>query len=120
MLKKINIWGRSLDLNVDFDLYEGEEVLEEQKTRLEDFVENVNLSDVTFIKEYCAKHNGSEVNATDSVFDYLSPKTLFVPRSGNKKIVAVLCDYKFDEEHGIAVVYENGIFSEIGEQDIVL
>ena len=33
---------------------------------------------------------------------------------------AIMCNYKFDMENGIAVVFENEKFSDIGKQDIIL
>lgn len=47
------------------------------------------------------------------------PKYLFVKREINKHVVA-MCNYKFDMEHGIAVVFENEMFSKIVSQDIIL
>lgn len=48
------------------------------------------------------------------------PKSLFVGRDEAKRIVAIMCDYRFDMEHGLAVVFENEQFKMIGEQDIIL
>ena len=48
------------------------------------------------------------------------PKSLFVRRDEAKRIVAIMCDYRFDMEHGLAVVFENEQFKMIGEQDIIL
>ena len=47
------------------------------------------------------------------------PESLFVPRT-EKKTIAIMCNYKFDKEHGIAVVFEEGRLKEIGSQDIIL
>ena len=73
------------------------------------------------IKYSC--YPGEEVTAIqqeiDNIFKYVIPKRIFIPRT-DKKIVAILCDYKFDMENGIAVVFENEKFKEIGVQDIIL
>ncbi len=42
-------------------------------------------------------------------------------RTTNKKSqsIAILYDYNYDSEHGLAVVFENEILKEIGPQDII-
>ena len=47
------------------------------------------------------------------------PKSIYVPRA-EKKIVAIICNYKFDIENGIAIVFENGTLKKIGPQEIIL
>lgn len=44
----------------------------------------------------------------------------FVPHSKKSPKLALMCNYKFDPEHGIAIVFENGKYKEIGEQDIIV
>ena len=56
----------------------------------------------------------------DNIFKYVMPKNIYVPRNLKKRVVAIMCNYKFDTEHGIAVVFENEQFKEIGAQDIAL
>lgn len=48
------------------------------------------------------------------------PESIFVPHSKKHRTVAIMCNYKFDMEHGLAVVFENGLFKKVGPQDIVL
>ena len=38
----------------------------------------------------------------------------------NSRVVAIMCNYKFDMEHGIAIVFKNEMFSKIVSQDIIL
>ena len=45
------------------------------------------------------------------------PESIFVKRDGR---VAIMCRYKFDSEHGIAVVFKDNKFEQIGMQDIIL
>ena len=37
-----------------------------------------------------------------------------------ERVVAVMCDFKFDMENGLAIVFENEKFKEVGYQDLVL
>ena len=73
------------------------------------------------IKHYIERTSDTDVKAEkiDNIFKYVIPKRIFIPRT-DKKIMAILCDYKFDMENGIAVVFENEKFKEIGVQDIIL
>lgn len=48
------------------------------------------------------------------------PKEIFVPHTEKHRNVAIMCNYKFDIEHGIAVLFENGQFKKVGPQDIAL
>jgi len=43
-----------------------------------------------------------------------------LPHSKKHCTVAIMCNCKFDMEHGIAVVFENGQFKKVGQQDIIL
>ena len=59
--------------------------------------------------------SGSALNLVDKKTN--NPK---IARNCNKRAIAVMCNYKFDMEHGIAIVYENEEFKEVGPQDIAL
>ena len=48
------------------------------------------------------------------------PKYLYVARDNENHIVAIMCNYRYDEENGIAIVFKNEKFLQIGKQDIIL
>ena len=48
------------------------------------------------------------------------PKYIYIPRKNNSRIVAIMCNYKFDEENGIAIIYKNEKYNNIINQDVVL
>ena len=120
MNKKINIWGRDFNLNVMFDVYEGEEVLDIQKEALQDFL-NASykiLGSCEEVKEYCLKENQGLIEAPiENIFRYVMPEYLYIKRDNRKHIVILLCNYKFDEEHGIALTFEDEKLTKIGSQD---
>ena len=60
-----------------------------------------------------------QLETIENIFKYVMPKSIFVPRE-EKRIVAVLFDFRFDMEHGMAIVFENEKFSTIGSEDIIL
>lgn len=120
----INIWGRDFSLPVKYDCYENEEVIMNQKEALQNFMNNgefINNS-LDNLKEYCLSLNGNEIEAKEisNIFKYVIPKYLFVPRSENNRLLALMCNYRFDMEHGIAIVFCDEKLKEIGIQDIVL
>ena len=121
---KIAIWDRAFDLSVVYECYSGEEVLESQKeafAMLEDNEKEVADS-LTAVKKYVQKTGASQLtdDSIENIFKYVMPKSIFVPHTKKHRIAAIMCNYKFDMEHGIAVVFENGKFKKVGAQDIVL
>ena len=120
MNKKMMIWGREFNIKVIYDVFTGEEVLKEQMEALEAFCvasEKV-LSDTTEIKAYCIKRNGKEIgDIISNIFKYVIPTSLYIKRNVKNHEVALLCNYKFDEEHGLAMLFENEKLKSIGPQD---
>ena len=123
MYKKLLIWNREFDLRVIFDSYD-EEVLPIQEQALEAFLksENTIQESKQQLEKYILNDEYAEIegNSIDNIFKYVIPTDIYIPRTPETRTVALLCDYRFDEEHGIAIVFENEQFKEIGEQDIVL
>ena len=122
--EKITIWGRDFDMEVKYDCYSGEEVLQIQKDALETFLKagaNIDAS-LDQVKQYCLKMNKADIgsDSIENIFKYVAPKYLYVERNKEKHVVAIMCNYKFDLENGIAIVFENEKFSKIGVQDIIL
>lgn len=124
MNKTMTIWERQYDLPVVFDCFDNEEVLPIQKQALEAFLkaENTIQESKKQLEKYILNDEYAEIegNSIDNIFKYVIPTDLYIPRTLETRTVALLCDYRFDEEHGIAIVFENEQFKEIGEQDIVL
>jgi hypothetical protein len=120
----INIWGRSFELEVKYDCYAGEEVLSKQVEAIDSFVKNEkNIAEsLCEVKKYCKKNNSEEIgtNLIDNIFKYVIPDYLYVVRDMTKYVVAVMCNYKYNIENGIAVVFENDHYTMIGKQDIIL
>ena len=110
MLKSINVWGRDFSLKVIFETLKGEEVLEEQNKALDAFIDKSDmlLSDSKKIEKYCVeKSNGKIESPVDNIFKYVIPTRIYVMRETLTRKVVLLCNYKFDEESGCALVFEN-------------
>ena len=120
----ISIWGREFDLDITYDCYSGEEILESQKDAVEQFThaDLAIMESLEDVKKYCLAENGEEIgtDAIENIFKYVMPKYLYIVRSEAKRVVSIMCNYRFDPENGIAVVFEDEKFSKIGKQDIIL
>lgn len=122
----MEIWGRSFEIPIIYDCYTGEEILNSQKEAYQMFMEKSgNLLEVAKeeIKKYCLKVNKDEIDdkTMPNIFRYVIPKSLFIKRCNNEeRTVAILCAYKFNPDDGIAVVFRNEAFSEIGTENIIL
>ena len=84
-----------------------EDVIQESKKLLESYILNDEYAEI-------------DGDSIDNIFKYVIPTDIFIPRTPETRTVALLCDYRFDEEHGVAIVFENEEFKKIGTQDIVL
>ena len=102
--EKFLIWGRAFELNVQYDCYEDEDILPAQKVAFAFFKGEADhiLNSDREIKKYCLENNGAEIGGTiDNIFKYVIPVSIFVKRDEKKHVVAVMCNYKFDIEHGM-------------------
>lgn len=118
MNKKIVIWDRTFNLPINFDCYDDEEILDLQLDAIKEFKLSKDSQEEckdALIKRI--KRNGSI--DVDNVFKYVRPIELYVQRNKKKKIVGIICAYKLDMEHGLALVFENNNFSKIGGQDVL-
>ena len=74
------------------------------------------------VKKYVCKTCTGQItdDKIENIFRYVMPKSVFIPHTKGHRIAAIMCNYKFDMEHGIAVVFENGELIKVGSQDIIL
>ena len=121
---KFTLWGREFNLDITYDCYSGETILETQKAAVKALAKMTDEleSSLDGIKAYCLSKNKEEIggDVIENIFKYVIPKYIFVPRNENEQIISIMCNYKFDPESGIAVVFENNKLKEIGKQEIIL
>ena len=124
MTKTVEIWGRKLEIGITYESYSSEPVIDSQMIAAKKIFEEPNAFGEALeeVKKYCIKNSNNMINekSIENIFRYVMPQELFVEQNPNKRRVALMCNYKFDEEHGIAVVFENEHFIQVGVQDIVL
>lgn len=120
---EIQLWGRSLSLNVVLQHFPGEDILPEQEKAFDDFIKHDLEAEVSLekVKNYVLKEQSDKNRLTqiDNIFKYVAPKSLFVTRE-TKPVVAILCNYKFDPEHGMVLVFSDGNLTKVGTQDLIL
>ena len=125
MIKKVdmNIWGRDFDLKVEFDCYRGEKVTKSKEEALKKIIKNIDLINKSkkMLEKYCEKsvYADNENQKKDNVFSYIKPDYIFVKRE-DKPRVAIMCKYKYDMEHGLAIVFEESGNITIELQDEIL
>ena len=123
MNKATTIWGRNFELRVIYQNFPDESVTEAQEKSV-DAIEQTDFSSaLEMLKEYIRKWNTAELKddtAISNIFKYVIPKSFLIPRKEGKPCFALMCNYKFDMEHGIAILFENGKCKAVGPQDLVL
>lgn len=112
------VWGRKLNLEVYPEGGNGQS--DAQSLALERLCSTWDAVDksASKLKEYCAKD--SDGGDMENVFRYVMPRYLFLPDVQKRRAVALMCDYRFDPEHGLALVFEDEKLKEIGPQDVIL
>lgn len=121
---QLNVWGRFFDLEVIYDCFDDEKVLASQEEAFHAFCaagEAIARSQKD-IEKYCMNQNPKEINmdSIDNIFKYVIPKYIYITRSEKDHVVALMCNYRFDMDNGIAMVFKNETLVEIGSQDIIL
>ena len=120
----IKIFKRKFELPVSYEYYDSEEIEEYQKIALESFLKHQEILEniPNDLINYLKKDNPSKFKDKKivNIFKYIMPDKLYVGRNNKKRVVTLLCDYKFDLEHGIALMFENEKLVKIATQDIIL
>ena len=123
-MSKVNvqIWGREFELGVSFQNYPGEEITENQLNTLK-IVPTVDFDAAKEgVEEYIRTYFSSELGEDnlDNIFRFVMPKSILIPRTEDPGRFAIMCNFKLDMEHGIAVIFEDGEYDTAGAQDLIL
>lgn len=125
MIKSANmyIWGREFTVPVDYNCYPGETLLPEQTDAIKTFLENPEWLEQAkiLVEQFCEEQLMEDCENTkkDNIFSYIKPQGIFVKREKNPRI-ALMCKYRYDIEHGIAIVFSVTGEATVGPQDIIL
>lgn len=119
----ISIWGRDFELPVNYNCYEGEKVTKEQILLLEEFIAHPEWIDhaKVIVENYCRQEvlEDDENQKKDNIFSYIKPTSVFV-KHVKKPRMALICKYRYDEEHGLAVIFDKVGNITVGSEDIIL
>ena len=120
-----NFLNREISLKINFDVFDDEEISFLQKKTLSEFMDNIKeifTKSFKELKDYCGKNYNIDLNETN-FYKYIMPKQIYIKRESKGKEYckfAILCNFKEDVENGLAIVWVNNEFNEIGTQDIIL
>ena len=73
--------------------------------------------------EYCYITNRSDITEKEisNIFKYVKPKAIYIKRdSVDERRVAIICSYRFNPDDGMAIVFKNEAFFQIGSENIIL
>lgn len=125
LIKSINlcVWDRKFELPIEYDCYANEKVTREQLTAIGKFAQNALKIQESkmFVEKYCKQslELDKSNHKKNNIFSYIKPDYLYVKRE-EKPRVAIMCKYKYDLEHGIAIIFSQDGEIEVGLQDIIL
>ena len=118
------LWGRELELGVEFDCLSNEEVLDCQREALSSLIDSWEVVEESKpeVEKYILEKNASEVGAAsiDNIFKIVMPQYLYVSRSLESRSVVLLCLYRFDPENGLGILFQNEKLAQIDQQDLFL
>lgn len=125
MMMEFEVWGRVLPIKISYDCFEGEQITIVQKETYDQFIcnkEQIFGEAFNKIKDYCMTEYSEQITDNfENIFRYVKPKDVYIKRSvTGKRIAGLLCNFKFDMEHGLAAYIEDGHVTKIGPQDIIL
>jgi len=125
LIKSANmfIWGREFTIPVDYNCYPGETLLSEQIDAIKTFLGKPEWLEQAkiLVEQFCKEQLMEDCENTkkDNIFSYIKPQGVFVKREKNPRI-ALMCKYRYDIEHGLAIVFSSTGKITVGPQDIIL
>lgn len=126
MIERVDliIWGRPFKLPVEYNCYEGETVYDEQIEAVKHFMVHSEWLDKAknLVKHYLKQQVESDTvaNNTECLLSYITPECIFVKHEQKNPRVALMCSYKHDNEHGLAVVFSSDEDITVGQEDLIL
>lgn len=120
------IRGRKKSLDVVYDTYSGEEITESQEKEAQKLLTNGAWLNKAFteLEKYCKEdviNDPDKKSSLDNIFTYINPKSVYITRErpGRPVKIGLMCNYRYDPEHGLVVVFEDGKIVDIGPQDLI-
>lgn len=121
---ELEIRGRKFILPVGYDCCEGEEVTNAQIQAFQKFKSHTDRIEQsrTIVEEYCREQvmGDKENTKKDNIFSYIKPECFFIKRDKEAPDIALMFKYRYDLEHGLAIVFSADGEIIVGMQDIIL
>jgi hypothetical protein len=121
---ELTIWGREYSLPVIYDSLSDGVISDSQIKAVENFKKHLEWIDSSksVVEEYCKEDvmDDDENEKKDNIFSYIKPERLYVKRESELPRVALMCRYRYDPEHGLAIVYSQDGKVTVGIQDIII
>ncbi len=121
---EIKVWEREFSLPIEYNCYEGEKATRQQGKSLKNFLSHPEWIEKSksFVEKFCKEQvdEDDENENKDNIFSYIKPECIFVKRELEHPRVAIMCKYRYDIEHGIAIIFswEGDVI--VGLQDLIL
>lgn len=120
----VTIWERKIDLPIVYDSLSDNIVTDEQIEAIDNFAKHLEWIELSKskVEDYCkeALYEDDDNEKKDNIFSYIKPERLYVKREKEYPRIALMCKYRYDPEHGLAVVFSHDGEVEVGIQDIIL
>lgn len=121
---RLTIWDRDFTLPIEYECYTDERVTRQQKKAAKRFFDHKEWIEAskTNVEEYCREQvlEDDENQKKENIFSYIKPEYLFIKRDAKAPRIALMCKYRYDLEHGLAIVFSYDGNVTIGVQDIIL
>lgn len=121
---ELTIWGRDFTLPIAYECYDGETITAEQRKAAEAFASRPDRIEAakSKVESYCkeAVMEDADNQKKDNIFSYIKPERLFVKHDKGSPRTALMCKYRYDPEHGLAVVFKPDGSVAVGSQDIII
>ena len=120
----LNIWGRIFSLDIMSNFFECEELTKKQIDAVDRLLSNLQWIEQAkkCVIDYCKweVENDKENLKKDNIFSYVQPKCIFVEETEDNPRVALMLHYRYDPEHGLAIVFDSQGNAIVGIQDIII
>lgn len=120
MTNNMNLWGRDFSLPVYYECDTDQDVLDMQKEAKNTLLASWNVVEDSkqAVEDYCLERDGDQIESPiKNIFRYVIPTNILVLRSEDSRKAALMCNYRFDPEHGLAAVFENEQLTAVVPQD---
>lgn len=120
MTNNMNLWGRDFTLPVYYECDSDQDVLDIQKETKDALLASWDTVEGSkeAIEDYCLERDRDQIEGPiTNIFRYVIPTNILVLRSEDSRKAALMCNYRFDPEHGLAAVFENEQLTAVVPQD---